>query len=36
MFFSMTRGRLPHKIVQANTNNQQALARLAGYLGALR
>lgn len=36
MFYSFVRGRLPHALNTANTKNEQQMARLVGYLGALR
>ncbi len=36
MLFTILRGRVPHALVKAMTADTQAMARLTGYLGALR
>ncbi len=36
MLFSMIRGRMPFALLQVKTRQEQELARLTGYLGALR
>lgn len=36
MFFSLMRGRVRHSLFQIQTRDEQAMARLNGYLGALR
>lgn len=36
MFYSMLQGRLPFALFTALTRNDAQMARLTGYLGALR